>query len=465
MAFNEISLRTDVWHDERYVMLRFPDDWDLTVYWPRTPPPLSEAQIAEALERPVGQARIRELCSGKSSPLVIVDDPNRPTPVARVLPHVLTQFRQAGVDLRSVRILVATGTHAAPRLETVVKKVGPEASAICQVLIHDAHRNLVRLGKTSWGTPVVVNREVLKSDIVIGIGGIFPNHTAGYGGGSKLALGVLGFQSIRHLHYGHQAVGWCGPAPESGLRRDLDEIGKLIGLNTIVSVQINADRDIVRVDCGDPLRYYDTALDFCRETFSVPGPQDADVVVSNAFPNDLSLTFSSMKGIAPFQHCSPQASRVAVASCSEGVGFHGLYPLGGKSLLSRQYQLALRLGIMGPRRATRKIASRVGRDFCVRARRVLGISRNGDTPRSGPRRHVWLYRPGQHSDPLPPRILSIRVAERWEQILQAVSAEQNGRKNLRAVVYPCGPLQILGAPSPLSTDQGLEEIVNQGRLT
>jgi lactate racemase len=461
MAFNEISLKTGVWYDEQRVMLRFPDDWDLTVLWPKTPPALSDTQIAEALERPVGQPPIRELCRGKSSPLVIVDDPNRPTPASRVLPHVLIQCQQAGIDPQSVRILVATGTHGAPRPETVMKKIGPEAWANCQVLVHNAHKNLVKAGITSVGTPIAVNREVLRSDIVMGIGGIYPNHTAGFGGGSKLALGVLGFQSIRHLHYGHQAVGWCGPVHECGLRRDLDEICKFIRLNTIVSLQINAEREVVRVDCGDPLRYYENAVDFCRETFSVPGPECADVVVSNAFPNDLSLTFSSMKGMAPLHHCVPQASRIAIASCSEGLGCHGLYPLGEKSLVSRQYQLALRMGIMGPRRAAKKIIGRLGRGILARTPSLLGTNRNGPGAHSGFQHQVWLYRPGQHSEPLPPRISSIQVEECWEQILQAVSVEQRGKKHLRALVYPCGPLQILGAsegfPMSVSTEKRLEE--------
>jgi lactate racemase len=206
-TLNEISLRTGVWYGDQFVALRFPDTWDLSVLWPKTPPALSDSQIAQPLEHPVGQAPIRELCRGKSSPLVIVDDPNRPTPVARVLPFLLKPFCEAGIDPRSIRILIATGTHAAPRRETVQKKIGPEAFATCQVLVHDAYRNLAKLGRTSLGTPVEVNREVLRSDLVIGMGGIYPNHTAGYGGGSKLALGVLGFRSIRHLHYGHTAAG------------------------------------------------------------------------------------------------------------------------------------------------------------------------------------------------------------------------------------------------------------------
>ena len=88
------------------------------------------------------------------------------------------------------------------------------------------------------------------------IGGLYPNDTAGCGGGAKLALGVLGFRSIASPHYGHQSIGWATPNSHSTFRRDLDEIARMIGLRTTVSLLLNADRDVIDVVCGDPHAYY-----------------------------------------------------------------------------------------------------------------------------------------------------------------------------------------------------------------
>jgi len=456
-AMSEISLRTGVWHEEQCITLRFPETWDVKVLWPKTPPALSYSQIRQSLEHPVGQAPFHELCRKKSNPLIIVDDPNRPTPAARVLPFLLRLFRQRGISASSVRILIATGTHAAPLPATVLKKIGPEAFATCRVMVHDAYQDLAKLGRTSFGTPVEVNREVLRSDLVIGIGGIYPNHTAGYGGGSKLALGVLGFRSIRHLHYGHTAAGWSNSGQETSFRQDLDEICKAIRLNTMVSLQVNADREVVRVDCGDPFRYYDNAVAFCRDTFGVPGPSNADVVVSNAFPNDLSLTFASMKGMMPFYHCSPGVSRIAIASCSEGIGDHVLYPLVGRPWVSRQYQWALRLGIMGPQQAARKLAARMACEVRRRVGRTYKDGGNGSDGHSVCQNKLWLYRPGEHLEDLPPRIASIRIVKSWDEILRAVTMEQNGRTRIKALVYPCAPLQAVGAQAAVPTQNPAAE--------
>jgi len=141
----ETHCSTGAWYSDEALTLDCPPEWDVTVFRPPTPPPLTDRQIAEALERPSGQSPIRQICRGKSRPLVIIDDLNRPTPVARVMPFLLTHFHDAGISSRDVTILVATGTHGAPQLNAVLKKAGPEAAS-CKIVLHDPERGLVQVG-------------------------------------------------------------------------------------------------------------------------------------------------------------------------------------------------------------------------------------------------------------------------------------------------------------------------------
>ncbi|MFQ5772089.1 MAG: hypothetical protein ACE5HX_16250 [bacterium] len=166
----------------------------------------------------------------------------------------------------------------------------------------------------------------MESDLVIGIGGIYSNHTAGFGGGSQLALGVLGIRSIYRLHYHHDMVRWGSDKIKNNFRRDLDEIASMIRMNTVISLLINADRDIIQMDCGDHRMFFHEAVNFYRKTFTAPLPNDADVIISNIYPNDLSLTFARMKGFVPLNCCKFSASRIAIASCSEGLGLHNIFP-------------------------------------------------------------------------------------------------------------------------------------------
>jgi lactate racemase len=314
-----VALRTAAWYGDRPLPLELPAGWRVTTLRPSTPPPLDDHQIALALERPVGQPPLRELARGRSRPLVIVDDPTRPTPAGRVLPVVLRHLAEAGIPAGAVRVLVATGTHGPPRPEALAAKVGPEAAAACRLLVHDHTRGLARVGRTSFGTPVLVNREVLASDLVIGVGGIYPQHSTGFGGGAKLALGVLGKRSIVALHYRHPSMDGSYEVGND-FRRDLDQVAAMVGLHTSVSVHVDADRRPVRVVCGDHRRSYPETVAFSQRAYRAPGPGSADVVIANAYPIDVSLTFMRSKGITPLLLAKPGASRVLVSACSEGGG-------------------------------------------------------------------------------------------------------------------------------------------------
>ena len=147
-------------------------------------------------------------------PLIIVDDLNRPTPAAQVLPLLVRQFTEAGIPKENVTIMVGPGTHAPPTPEAVVKKVGADLVRDCRVRSHNSREPVVMAGRTSFGTPVLVPKEVLASDFVVGVGGVYPNYSAGFGGGAKAALGILGFRSIAALHSRHGSIGWGGrPRP------------------------------------------------------------------------------------------------------------------------------------------------------------------------------------------------------------------------------------------------------------
>ena len=140
-----------------------------------------------------------------------------------------------------------------------------------------------------------------------------------------MALGVLGFHSIARLHWGHQSVGWGASNGLTSFRRGLDEIAQLLGLGTTVSLLLSPSREVVEVSCGDHRAYYADLLGLAKEAYHAPSPDvRADVVIANAYPADLTLTFARTKAFHLLDAAPLPASRVAIASCSEGLGFHAL---------------------------------------------------------------------------------------------------------------------------------------------
>ena len=61
-----------------------------------------------------------------------------------------------------------------------------EAYNVFPVAQHNPDDNLLFLGETSRGTPVWVNSEAVKADIIVSIGSVAPHNIHGWSGGAKI---------------------------------------------------------------------------------------------------------------------------------------------------------------------------------------------------------------------------------------------------------------------------------------
>jgi lactate racemase len=457
MMGTTVSLGTGAWYEDDELTLTFPQEWHVLVHHPRTPPPLRDRDIAAALEAPEGQPTIREVAQGRSHPVVIVDDLTRPTPANLVMPHLIRQLEDAGIDRGRITVIVGAGSHGPPPMANMARKVGEETAASCRVIGHDYRRDLVRVGRTSIGTPVIVNREIARSDLVIGVGGIYPQHSTGFGGGSKLALGILGKASIVALHYRHP--GMAGSyRTDNSFRRDLDEIAMMIGMGTTVSLHVDERRRPVRIVSGDHLRYYSDAVAFSRDAFAAPPPGEADVVISNAYPMDVSLTFARSKGIIPLLHSHPTATKVMVAGCPEGVGHHGLFPFMNAPRFQRQRAL-FRTAVWRPREVPRKGVRKIKnaiRSFSGPRGAGMGGADPGAFRQAA--QPIWL---AGATGLLPARIPGMRALGSWDDLFLRASNEQDDGRPLLVVVYVCAPLQPIDVPEPTVDISGTERAALQ----
>lgn len=425
---SDVELGTAAWYGDQRLRLGLPERWSVTVHRPRLGPPLTADQIREAFSGADGQ-RLAGLSRGSRRPVVLVDDLTRPTPAADVLPPLLDILGAGG---RQVTVLVAAGSHAPPSPDALARKLGPLPPG-CRVAVHDFRAPAVRLGTTSFGTRVRVNPLVAEADCLIGVGGIYPQSTTGFGGGSKIVLGVMAERSIVQLHYGHRGVHGSYDI-DNDFRRDLDEAAALAGLTSSVSLFVDDARRPVRMLIGPPGEYYADAVRWAREAFRAPPPGSADVVVSNAYPMDVSLTFMRSKGLNPFRNARPGASRIVVAGCPEGVGHHGVYPFLDVSRFYRERHV-LRL-LWNRRRSLPRIAGDRVRQL-VRSR----PERVGE-PTVQPPGPVGLFVPPPWGDRLPDRIPGMRLHRAWESVLDQVRQEQDER-DLQVAVYSCAPLHVV----------------------
>src|SRR5512143_3779038 len=155
---------------------------------PSTPLKDLDAGIEAALAKPIGQPPIEQWVKPSDRVLIVSDDNTRLTPADRMIPPLLRRLNRAGIPDAQIACIMALGTHRYMTTQEMEAKVGSEVYRRIRVCNHEWRepKNLIDLGRSSYGTPLQVNRAVKEADIVIGLGAIVPRHIPGFSGSSKI---------------------------------------------------------------------------------------------------------------------------------------------------------------------------------------------------------------------------------------------------------------------------------------
>ncbi len=281
----QVSLRQDLWGDDRPLTLELPEEWDTEVLrmGGDGKPALTAEEYRSALAPLEGLARgRREVC-------ILFDDTSRPTRASLIVPHLLEVLEKAGVRDHQIRFLCALGTHAPLDNTAFRKKLGEEVLTRFPVYNHNPYENCEQVGVTSRGTPVLVNREFLSCDLRIGISSFIPHSFCGFGGGYKLVMpGVAHIDAIAH-HHGkllQECLDTCfgiGRFRENPLLADVKEWGGIAGLSATVSVLVNSRAEPVDIYAGDPAGLYETMIPRALAHYGTTAKEKADIVFVNAY--------------------------------------------------------------------------------------------------------------------------------------------------------------------------------------
>ena len=282
-SFNVPAWEFYGWNPES---LSFPDGW--VVHEQRmnghSAPRLSESEITEMLMNPVGTDPLEELARGKEKCCIIFDDMTRPTRQSQMLPSVLEQLHRGGLSDDQIVFMMATGAHHGRLLFDFQKKLGKDIPERFNVFNHNCYENLVDLGKTSNGTPVHINQEVMSCDLKITLGAMMPHFGYGFGGGSKMLLpGVAGIDSITHNHKIMEGTG-PGKVKENTRRLDSEEATRMAGLDFVINAFLNHESDVAGLVCGDVVDAHREGVKFARKHYATEMYREADIVIGNGYP-------------------------------------------------------------------------------------------------------------------------------------------------------------------------------------
>ena len=341
----QISLPELFWYEkDASVDIDLPDGWEVTTHPMRggSAPPLSLAQMAEAIRNPVAGPPLRELARGRKKAVIVFDDMTRPTRVDELGPIVISELLEAGIPEDRISFVCALGTHGALSQIELRRKVGARILERFRVYNHNCYENCVEVGTTARGTHVRINAEVMSADLKVGLGTVTAHAQAGFSGGGKIILpGVAHIDSIAHYHIEVEKQGPTGLGnwDENVMRLNIREAAQMVGLDFKVDVLVNERCVPTHVFAGSFPEAHDRAVDLAKEHYATsPRPQGKDIVISNAFckPNEMPIALLvGLMGLSGLE-----GSVVIIANAPEGQVVHYLLGRFGETFGGRQYPIS-----------------------------------------------------------------------------------------------------------------------------
>ena len=323
------KIRIGAWSDDRELALEFPAGWQVAVCAPRDGRDIGDAGVRAAFERPIGAPRLRELARGRRRPCIVIDDLTRPTPGRRLVPAVLEELREAGIEARDVLVLAGVANHRPMARPDFERKVGAEVLAACRTANHFSWDACVRIGTTSRGSPVEINAEFLAADLRILVGSIIPHAGTGFSGGSKLLFpGIASIASAEAFHRGSASRGRFAVA-ESEARLEADEAARMARVDFLVNSIPSSRMQIAGLVTGDVVAAHRAGVEIARRVFATPTPAGQDACVLSLYPKDgeflQHLTAFAPWATAPERIVREGGSVVVALEGGEGLGHHSLF--------------------------------------------------------------------------------------------------------------------------------------------
>lgn len=282
-----------------------------------------EAEVRRALENPIGTPRLGEVVRPGEKIAVITSDITRPMPTYQVMPALLDELWGAGVKPEDVTLVFALGSHRKHTPEEQKKLAGDRAWGEIKCVDSDPS-DCVHLGTTAAGTPVDITRAVAEADRRICLGNIEYHYFAGYSGGAKAIMpGVSTRDAIQSNHAMMVRPEACAGALDTNpLRMDIEEAGRICGIDFIVNVVLSERKEIIRAVAGHPVQAHREGCKFLDRLYLKELPQGADIVLvsQGGAPKDLNL-YQTQKALDNARHAvNPGGVIILIGSCKEGLG-------------------------------------------------------------------------------------------------------------------------------------------------
>lgn len=288
--------------------------------------------IRDALKNPIAMKKLNEIVSANDTIGIAITDRTRETPNNIILPELLKRLNAIGVKTSNVKIIVGTGLHDPDDEEEIVANVGEEIANKVEVKNNDPYdpSEFLKCGTTSRGTPLHINKRFMETDFKIATGNIVLCGFAGWTGGCKTVLpGISSKETIRQNHLmGVQTFreidgcSYAGVIENNETRLDIEEAGKLAGLNMIINTVLDIRKKPVSIISGPPIKAHRAGVESAVEMYKVKVTKKPDLIIAGvgAYGFESSLYQGSYRSLQCLDRIiKPGGKIILVNECREGL--------------------------------------------------------------------------------------------------------------------------------------------------
>lgn len=284
--------------------------------------------IRHALQNPVGGTpKLRDLVKNKNREhaniVIVIDDQTRNAPTEKMLDCLTEELTGDNLD---ITLLVACGTHTAPTEADLMRMLGKHCTRF-DIKIHDCDaKDMVYLGTTSRGTPVMLNRTYVEADIKVLTGDITLHYYAGFGGGRKSILpGIASRETIQRNHAllvdDHDRARTAN-IDGNPVHLDMSEAASMAPPDIVLNTVEDASGNLIEAYAGELNAVFNKGLELARDMFCLEttGSFDALVVSAGGFPKDRNL-YQALKAVEnSYRALVPGGKFILIAECRDGLG-------------------------------------------------------------------------------------------------------------------------------------------------
>jgi len=290
--------------------------------------PDSIGAVREALRTPMGCAPLQEMVMPGDTVAIVFSDVTRPAPNHIIIPVLLEELAEAGIDRRSITLINALGMHRVNTPDELRSMLGADVVESFRIVQHDPEDEgqLTCLAANRRGAPININRHYMQAKVKILTGFVEPHVFAGYSGGGKAVLpGIAGAETVTSNHsgpmVGHPKSTWCS-VKDNPIFQEIREVALETDPTFIVNVTLNQNKAITGVFAGALQEAHDAGIAFAEKVYLRPIPHEFDIAVTSnlGYPADINL-YQSFKGLSvAAQGLRLGGAVVLAAECADGLG-------------------------------------------------------------------------------------------------------------------------------------------------